>query len=90
MPTGAVKSYVAYLLLDGSILDVSDVSGKNNTLIKHKKQMQRLRLSVIQLKLYILGSECVERRECYISLRDQLSVLNVRTLHYVLNRLPPN
>lgn len=62
MPTGAVKSYVAYLLLDGSILDVSDVSGKNNTLIRHNKQMQSLRLSVLWLKLYILDSECIECR----------------------------
>lgn len=37
MPIGAVKSYVTDLLLDGSILDVSHVSGKNNTLIKHNR-----------------------------------------------------
>ena len=58
MPTGAVESYVADLLLDSSVLDISRVCGKNNTLIKHIRHMWSTRLKcdmfkIIYFKLFV-------------------------------------
>lgn len=51
MPIGTVESYVADLLLDGSVLDISHVYGKNNTLTKHIRHMRSTRVKCDMFKI---------------------------------------